>query len=281
MSLTPDDLLKNDSEVVSMPAVFYELMQVIDDPDVSVEEIGRIIGNDPALTARLLRIVNSPFYGIPGKVETITHALSIVGTKQLSAMVLATCVMTRFAGIPERLVTMESFWSHSVACGLAARILAQMLREPNAEVFYVAGVMHDVGSLIFYKNIPDLAGEALLRCNNWGQSLIDAEREVIGFDHMEMGMVLAREWKLPERLAAIIGGHHHPLKVRDFTRDAAVVYLADYIAQGSQLGSSGEAHTPPLDLKAWQLLDLPAAALTSVPRQTLTLFRQTARLFLD
>lgn len=279
MFLSPKDLIKEDEEVSSLPIIFYQVMEAVNDPESSFEDIGTIIGNDVALTARLLKIVNSSFYGFSSKVETITHALNIVGTEQLCNMVLATSVMSRFKGIPERFVTIESFWCHGVATGLAARRIANLKHEPSLERFYVAGMIHDVGNLIIYKKIPELAEEALIRCNEWGQSLCEAERSIMGFDHTEVGQVLMDKWKLPELLVEIVTYHHTPLQAPNFSKEAAIIHLADYIAQGSQLGSSGELKPPPLDPEIWKFLDLSQSSLSSLPKQMFDLFEDTVQLF--
>ena len=125
------DLLKGVVSVSSLPGVYLRLSNVVGDPRSSASDVGRVIADDPGLTARLLRLVNSAMYGFPSKIETVSRAISIVGTQQLQDLALATSVIRLFANMPQELVTMESFWRHSVACGVAARALAGRRREPN------------------------------------------------------------------------------------------------------------------------------------------------------
>jgi len=127
----PEQLLETGIKVPSLPAIFNEINEAVEDPESSFTEIAEIIGGDMALSARLLKIVNSSFFGFPSKVETITHAITIVGTAQLRDLVLATTIISQFKGMPKDVVNMESFWKHSVGCGLAARIIAIFRREPN------------------------------------------------------------------------------------------------------------------------------------------------------
>ena len=152
--------------VVSPPHVYIKLKETLEDPRSSFREFSGIIGNDPALTARLLKIVNSSFYGLESEVETITHALGIIGTEQLTELVLATSVTEQFPNIPERLVNMDLFWKHSIACGVTAKIIASWNGERHLESYYLAGMLHDIGSLIIYKKFPDEAEKVLARCKN-------------------------------------------------------------------------------------------------------------------
>ena len=134
------DLLKGVVSVSSLPGVYLRLSSVVADPRSSSADVGRVIAEDPGLTARLLKLVNSAMYGFPSKIETVSHAISIVGTAQLQDLALATSVVRLFASMPQELVTMEAFWRHSVACGIAARALAPRRREVNVDL--VLGDVH-------------------------------------------------------------------------------------------------------------------------------------------
>ena len=155
MEISPRDLLKGYVEVSSLPMIHLRLEEAINNQNKSMSDIAKVIREDPGLTARLLRIVNSAFYNFPSKIETISQAVTIVGTQQLSALALATSVMKMFKGLPQNLVSMDSFWRHSIACGLAARMIGSFRRETKPERFFVAGMLHDIGRLIMYTKIPD------------------------------------------------------------------------------------------------------------------------------
>ncbi|MFZ5996879.1 MAG: HDOD domain-containing protein [Nitrospirota bacterium] len=261
MTAKPADLVKGDVQVSSLPMVALRLNEVVNNPYSSVMDIGKIIGEDQGLTARLLRLANSPFYAFPSKIETITKAVTVIGTQQILDLVLATSVMNMFKGIPKDLITMEAFWYHSIASGVIARILAIYRREANVERFFVAGILHDVGRLVIYTKLPDAAREALVRCKERKEILYKAEREVIGFDHADVGEHLLKEWKLPLSLIEMVATHHAPSRAKHFPAEAAAVHVADIIAHALQLGSSGEASMPPLDAKAWEKLALSPSQL--------------------
>ncbi|MBM4351777.1 MAG: HDOD domain-containing protein [Deltaproteobacteria bacterium] len=264
MALHPHDLLKGYVEVSSLPMVYYKIDEAINRPNGSMADIGRIVSEDPGLTVRLLRMVNSAFYSFPSKIETITQALIVIGTKQLRDFVLATSIVNLFQGIPKDLVSMESFWHHSIACGLAAKTIAKYRRETNIEQFLIAGMVHDIGRLIMYKKIGDQSRSALIRCKTSGIPLFLAEQEVIGFDHAQMGRILLQTWNLPSSLEEAVAFHHHPLGASRYPVETAVVHIADIMVNGFRWGTSGERTVPPLKAEAWERIGLPVSVLPSI-----------------
>jgi HD-like signal output (HDOD) protein len=257
----PQEMLRGCVGVSSLPMIFLRLNEAINSPRSSAVEISEIIAEDPGLTARLLRLVNSPLYNFPAKIETISRAVVIVGTQQIRDLALATTVLKLFEGIPADLVTMESFWAHSVACGLASRILAAYRRELNVERYFVAGILHDIGRLIICSQAPELARQALAACSDHGGLLHEAEARILGFDHAAVGRLLARAWKLPTSLEEVVGYHHCPDRAKRFPVETAVVHLGDIAAHALQLGGSGQRYVPPLNALAWKTLEIPASAL--------------------
>lgn len=264
MALDPRDLLKGYLEVSSLPMIYYKIDEVVSRQNTSMADIGKIVGQDPGLTVRLLRLVNSAFYSFPSKVETITQALVVIGTRQLRELVLATSIVNLFQGIPKDLVSMESFWRHSIACGLTARMIAAYRHEANIERFLIAGMVHDIGRLIMYKKIGDLSRSALMRSRACGAPLFWAEKEVIGFDHCQMGRMLLQSWSLPQSLEEAAAFHHHPSLANCYPVEAAVVHIADIVANALQWGTSGAHCAPPLETVAWDLIGLPASVLPSL-----------------
>lgn len=262
MAHNPDDLLRGYVEVYSLPMIYYKINEAINNPQSSMADIGKIISDDPGLTVRLLRLVNSAFYGFPSKIETITQALVIIGTNQLRDLALATSIVSLFEGIPKDLVSMESFWRHSIACGIAAKTLATYRNETNIERFLIAGMLHDIGRLILYKKAGGQAREALLRCHSNKTLLFMAEQEVMGFDHASLGRRLLEAWNLPSSLEEAVAFHHQPQVAMHYPMEADIVHVADIIVNALQWGSSGEHYVPPVDEKAWERIGLSTGILS-------------------
>ncbi|PIQ95451.1 MAG: phosphohydrolase [Nitrospinae bacterium CG11_big_fil_rev_8_21_14_0_20_56_8] len=279
MPLDPEALVNESVQIASLPSIFYEIDSAVEDPESSFSEIAQIISRDVALSARLLKIVNSSFFGFSSRIETITHAITIVGLAQLRDLVLATTVVSQFRGVPQEVVNMERFWSHSIACGLAARIIAIYRREPNAERYYVKGILHDVGRLILFLNLPDKMKEAFSLYENDGGLLYEAERKVLGFDHSEVGGALIQTWNLPPTLQETVRYHHNPSKAPQDPTSASIIHLADIIAHAMQLGTSGERWVPPLDAKVWGKINLPSHLIGSIVDQVDRQFVEASQMF--
>ena len=252
------DLIKGDERLATLPEVFYRLREVVDDPDCDFAQIGEIISMDPGLTVRLLRVVNSAFYGFSSEVETVTHALSIVGTEQLMQLVLATSVLSQFKGIRKDLINQEVFWKHSISCGLAARALAALTGEYQVERFFVAGLLHDIGRLVMCLRAPKEFSRALEFSQSSGDRWYRSEIKIFGFDHSEVGDALLKSWNLPERLRESVKFHHRPHAATAFPRETAVVHIADGIAHllAKNMGVRLYAENIKIDADSWKVIEL-------------------------
>jgi HD-like signal output (HDOD) protein len=281
MSLEPRELVRSVGTVSSLPMIFTRINDAVNNPRSSLEDIGKIISEDPGLMARLLRIVNSAFYNFPTRIETISRAVTIVGTQQLRDLALATSVMKVFKGIPEDLMNMESFWRHSIACGITARILVSQRREANVERFFVAGVLHDIGRLVLFVNMPKQARAAMLRCKLSSQLLHQVELDEIGFDHATLGSALLQTWNLPASLEEVVAFHHLPQRALRYPIETAIIHVADVITHAMQLGSSGERFVPPLDPQAWEMIGTPASLLPLVMEQVEKQFKDATQMILQ
>ncbi|MEE8259778.1 MAG: HDOD domain-containing protein [Nitrospinaceae bacterium] len=258
MSLSyPQDLIGEEDEIVfSLPKIYFELREALNDSDKTFQDLGDIISFDPALSARLLKIVNSPFYGFPSKIDTISHAISIIGRNQLTDLALATLVIYQFRGIPNSLFKMEKFWRHSIACGVTARSIAEFRSEKSVERFYLAGILHDIGRLVIFKKEPALARDAFFLSKERQENIYLSERELMGFDHADVGRELLKAWQLSPHLVEAVGCHHQPQTAKEFPVDAAIIHTADYIVHILQAGSDAEFSEPQLFPKSWEIVGL-------------------------
>ena len=255
-SLRPDHLIAESPELRSPPLVYRRLMEVLNHPRGGAGDVANVISQDMALTARLLKLVNSAFFGFPRKIETISQAVSVVGTTQVRDLSLATSVADAFKSLPSDLIDVDEFWRHSLACGVAARVIAGLRSETNVERFFVAGILHDLGRLVLILRAPDEARLVMQRAEERGALLFETEREVIGFDHGRVGGALMEHWTMPDALRDAVRFHHEPAKSERFRVDAATVHVADIFANALELGSSGERFVPPLSASAWSSLGL-------------------------
>lgn len=267
MTLTPESLVNKSLDLVSPPNTYIQLDNLIQDPDSTIEEVSTVINTDPALAARLLKIVNSPFYGFPSQINTISRAITVIGTRELTHLVLATSVMNSFSGIPSSLINMTEFWRHSLACAITAKLTAKACGQGATERFFIAGLLHNIGSLVIYQTVPELAREALNSAEFGHEVLCDAEKRVIGFDHTEAGLALVNAWRLPPSLGEVVRYHHQPDLAESFPLEVSIVHIADIMASSVPFGHSGDQHVPPLSPAAWELLGLDVTEVPDILQQ--------------
>lgn len=257
-------MIQEVSALGTLPAIYRELTETMQDRFSSVDDFSRIIETDVDLTARLLRLANSAYYGFPQRLGTVSEVILLIGVQQLHDLVTGTLVIDFFKGISPNRVTMESFWRHSLSCGVAARVLARHRKDPFPERMFVAGLLHDIGRLVIYMKMPAQA-EAIFSLYKPGtHPLSAAERHVLGVDHAEIGGALLRHWRFPEYLEIAVRHHHEPAAAPAHRLEAATVHVADSTVLSMKLGSSGERMAPPIDLEAWRRLAIRSENLPSL-----------------
>lgn len=282
--IDPQELLKNQVQLPSLPKVFSRIVDLMSSPVSSADDFAGVIMRDPALSARLLKIVNSAFYGFRSEIATVSQAVTVIGTRDLYALCLGTSVISAFKNIPIGLVDMPSFWKHSIACGVIARLIAEASGQADKERFFVAGLLHDIGRLVILHHLPLQAKSILSFAENNKLLLTHSEMQILGFDHAKIGGLLLKKWKLPAELDSMIRFHHEPTDSA-YSGETAVVHTANVLANAFQHGSSGEAFVPPLVPAAWretgigikQLAKIAADADAQIPEMVAILFPEAAR----
>ncbi|HTP64427.1 MAG TPA: HDOD domain-containing protein [Geobacteraceae bacterium] len=264
---TLQELVGKTAAVYSLPLIYERLTAVINHPRSSIADITRVISEDQGLSARLLKLANSPLFGYFSRIDSISMAATIIGTQQLQALALAVSVKEAFSGIPEEPIGMKSFWRHSIACASMARALATYRREINVERVFAAGLLHDVGRLVMCSTIPGIILEMIDASRVHDSLLFDSEFSRLGFTHADLGSALLTKWNIPLNIIEPVACHHTPRSAGKFFVEAALIHLADIICKALEMGSSGERFVPPLERTAWDSLGIPAAALAVIVRQ--------------
>jgi HD-like signal output (HDOD) protein len=264
----------------SLPDVYYRLTEVLDQPRSSARDIASVIEDDLALAARVLRLVNSSFYGFPGRIDAIPQALSIIGTEEIKNLALATSVFSLFKGATEGYVTMRSFWGHSIACGVAARVIAAQRRDAMLDSMFIGGLLHDIGALTLCVHRGAGYTRAASMAMRDAGSLSQAERHVFGYDHAEVGEALLDAWNLPLRVRKTVAHCEDPQRAPSGSTEAATVHVANLVTVAMQLGSSGEVLVPPLAPQAWETLRLDPEALALIVAEVDRAFADVARVIL-
>lgn len=263
MKPTIVELVQGVQGLVTLPDVFVRINQLVENPDSTVSDIANAVSRDPAFTVRLLRVANSPFYGFSSSIDTVPKAVSVIGTSQIRNLALSTAIANSFAGLPNTLVSMENFWRHSLYCALAARTLARQAGKCDAEAVFTAGLLHDIGELVIFNRVPELAKDVLTQVLDDvdGLTVHQAERQLLGYDHAQVGGELARQWKLPGLLEECIAFHHSPGDAKRHPREAAIVHIANVLAVMAELDTLAADDVPPIEPQAWSTIGLQADAV--------------------
>jgi putative nucleotidyltransferase with HDIG domain len=254
------ELVRGVGALITLPDVFIRISQLVEDPNSNMADIARVVSQDPSFTVRLLRVANSSFYGFSSRIDTVPKAVAIIGTSQIRSLALATSVASSFDGLPNTLVSMENFWKHSLYCALAARTLAKQARKCDPDAVFTAALLHDIGELVIFNRMPQQAKEALLLVLDSGDELPvhQAERQIMGFDHSQVGGELARQWKLPPMLEECIEFHHDIPAAQRFPREAALVHIANILALMAEVRTLDSGDVSPIDPRAWEMIGLNA-----------------------
>ncbi len=229
MAKTAEELVNGVVNLISLPEIFIRVSQVLEDPNHNAKQLGDIISHDPALTARILRIVNSAYYSLAVKIELVSRAVSVVGEDDLRNLILATSAVETFKRIPNQLLDIDLFWRHSVHTGIVSRLLSRHCNILHGERLFIAGMLHDIGKLVLYYKEPKLSQEVLLEAAESDGVLYSAEKEVIGFTHADVGGALIDAWKLADTLKDVVTYHHTPLKARKYPMETAIVHIANCV----------------------------------------------------
>lgn len=236
-------MVGSQKELCSLPNIYEKMMEVLNDPNSSAKNIGDVVSKDTSLSAKLLRIVNSPHFGLVSKVDTVSRAIALLGLDQLKLLAKGIIIIENFKNLPSDVINMTQFWRHSIGVALMSSILATTKVALSSENFFVAGLLHDVGKLIMLMAMPGLYFNLILHGKENNISLCEVEKEILGFTHCDVGAILAEKWYFPLYLIEIIRYHHEPLK-SSIPVDTSLVYLGDVLTQMVFHGFAGNLYIP-------------------------------------
>jgi len=252
--LTREQVAARLKQLPSLPAAVTELLASFDNEDIDVTRIAHQIAHDQGLTARVLRVANSSFYGLQSRVGTINEAVVVLGFRAVRSMVLAVGMSGAFRIDQCPGFDARAYLRHCAAVGLLARGLAGGVGQ-NPELAFTGGILHDIGQLVLAANFPVQYAEALAYRHKHDCFLVVAERDVLGLDHTEVGGMLSDAWRFPPALHAAVAEHHQPAAAECGSL-ADLIHVADTLAHGLGLAHSADEMVMPLERTAWLRLGL-------------------------
>ena len=267
MTIELDDIIKKIDELPSLPAVVMEVLESIDQETVNLAQLTRKIILDQALTARLLRCANSSFYNTQSSVTTIQQAISLIGVSGVRNLVVAAAIKGSFPECHCRGFDFNVFWRHSIAVAVCAKVLARHL-QLNQDYAYTAGLLHDIGRLVLVTRFtPEYEQVIALRAAH-DCHILEAERAVLGIDHVVAGQALAEYWQFSKGIQNAIARHHEPDLTGGGDTVAAIVHVADAIVHALDFSEDSADLVPPLSLPVWNALGLDAEDWIRIFRET-------------
>lgn len=234
----------------TLPKVVEKLMLMVESPDVSPKDVGKLISSDQVLGARVLKLVNSPFYGFPGRISSISHAIILLGFNVIKGVVLSASVFD----LMER--TMVGLWEHSLGAAIVSGTISRALGLSEPEEISTAALLHDIGKVLVRVSLTADYDKIIDQVNARQISFREAELEILEVDHAEIGQWLSREWNLPEKLSIPIAGHHEPDTAVKFKDRVAVVHIADAIVRACGIGNGGDPWVGQISGKAWETIGI-------------------------
>ncbi len=198
-------MIMNASDLPTIPVVATKVMQLLESQNASAEEIAKVVSSDPAVTARVLKISNSSFYGCQRQIQTLSHAIMVLGFSTLKSVVVAASVKQVYKpyGLTEKML-----WQHSFGAGLSARVIANTTRLVNEEEAFLGGLFHDIGKIILNSLDNQQFQQVVQKCFNEGLSFLAAEEQVYSYNHTEVGALVIKKWNFPPILMQAVLKHH-------------------------------------------------------------------------
>lgn len=264
MSTAWDKVTEN-ARLISLPEVYFRLRTVMDDASFCMGDVTEVISHDPAMTARLLHLVNSAYFGLAAKIDTVNRAVSMLGTQQIHDLVLAVSVAETFEDVSGDVMDMKSFWRKSVECAITCRELAVMCNVLDKERVFVAGLLRDIGHLIMYQSIPIQTKQAFEQSRKQGVPLFKVERVIVGIDYAKVGGTLMRQWNLPRSLWESAEFHIEPAMAKEYPFLTALVHMGAAIADAMQGDRDAEDGFKVIDHYAWQITGLSSEQCADIP----------------
>lgn len=263
---TPQELVSDINDLMSLPEIYLRIRDAINHPLSTLSNVAAVAGQDANITARILRIANSSFFGFAEDITTLTRAISIMGLSQLQDLVLSISVVRSFVGVPNELINMKEFWTNSVFCAVAARSIADHCNVLDSERLFVSGLLHDIGHLVIYSKLPKEATVILTIAKQQKKIVKQLEKQVLGFDYAQVGGELLTVWKMPESHIEAVRCHTDVSAADKFALDAAIIHIASVIVQQYDSGKK-DYGIPQFDPVALQLTGLSEADIEPIRQE--------------
>jgi len=263
--LTLEQLVQEVRDIPALPDVVFKIIKLSEDPNISAQQISKVIATDQAMTTHILKLANSAFYGVPRRISTVSDAVVLLGFKTIKSLAFAASTYGILGKeIKGYSLRKGDLWRHSIGCAICAQTLARKVRYRLPEEAFVAGLIHDVGKVILNVYIADQFEAILQMTQERTIPFMMAEEVILGYDHAEVGARVAEKWNLPRDLIHAIRFHHNPGIAEPPHILTAIVHVADIICLTMGIGLGGDGLLYPLEPGALKILGVQQAGLEEV-----------------
>lgn len=253
--LAIESIVEAVNDLPALPHIVVRVMELSEDPDSTAQDISNVLNQDQAMTARVLRIANSAYYGFPRRISTVTDAIVFLGFKTIRSIVLAVSVSDILSQEMEGYaLEYGELWKHSQCSAMAARLIAKKAKLGIMDLAYTAALLHDIGKVILNSYMKEIYHEVVAKIDENNSSFIEAENQVLGFNHAMVGSRVAEKWSLPPELVEAIALHHDPGKAEINKRLTSIVHLADALCVMMGIGIGIDGMLNPISDEAVNLL---------------------------
>ena len=245
-------------DLPTLPKVLDEVTRLVQNPNTSIEAIAKVISRDQVLSAKVLKMVNSPVYGFSGRISSVQHSLVLLGFNVIRGVIISTSVFDIMSK------NMEGLWEHSVGCALATGLVAKQAKLKDPEEFSVCGLLHDLGKVVAAVQLPELHKAVADAVREQDLRWFEAEKAVLGFGHDRINAWLAAHWHLPATIKEAMSTHHHPERAQFYPQHAAATHIGDFVVRVFEYGNGGDDQAVPLSPHAFKVLNLRLADFDAI-----------------
>jgi len=261
-----------------LPAVVVRVMQTVNDPKTAAQDLNRLISADQAIASKLLRLVNSAYYGFSRRVSTVTDAVVILGFNAVRDLAMSLGALNAFRARPgSTALDRDEFWAHSLATAVAANAIARYKRVPTRamEEVFIGGLLHDIGKLFLDQYFPQQYYIVLKLSGVAGISVWESEKKALGVGHGIVGKRVAEKWNLPPTLTAMISLHHQPTQAGEHAVITSIIHAADIVARRLKIGNPGDAIVPDMDPAVEKLLAITPQGWQQIQDETTRKYKES------
>lgn len=242
--------IENTHTLPTIPATLKSILNFLENPSVSINKISDFISKDPALTMKVLKMINSPVYGFPGRISSVNQAVLLLGLNVIKGMLLGVSVFELMQK------AMIGLWEHSLGCASLSNLMAKKKGLKSPEDITIAGLLHDIGKVLLAVNIPEVYEKLIQLTEKNGLTILEEENVVFGTDHAEVGSWIAKKWNFPKHLIEIIQFHHNPQRAVTAKIECSIVHISDILVRAKGFGFAGDHLVPEAKQEAWDYIGL-------------------------